>query len=239
MDDKKRRTRATTTGNHLQRGLGAVKPDQPVSVLAGEIEAEAYTLRPLMDADRDAFVALVHESLDHLSPWLPVLADGTSAEVFYEQERERAHEAERTGNALRLVAECRGQIVGAFALTNITRGLSFQADASWWIGKPYLRRKYARRGLGLLLRRAFASAPDGLGLHRVMATIAPDNEPSLRLASAFGFARYEAQDHHLRIGDAWVRHSCFVADAFEYAIREVKHATRSDSPIPLERDTGT
>ncbi len=233
MDDKKRRTRPVTPGNDLKRGLESVKPNQPVTVLVQNPDTEAYRLRPLADSDREEFVALVHESLDHLSPWLPVLADGTSAESFYEQERERAHEAERTGNALRLIAECRGQIVGAFALTNITRGLSFQADASWWIGKPYLRRKYARQGLGLLLRRAFANAPDGLGLHRVMATIAPDNEPSLRLADAFGFARNEAQDHHLRIGDAWVRHLCFVADAHEYAIREVKLTARRDSSIPL------
>ncbi len=239
MDDKKRRTRPATPGNDLKRGLEAVKPNQPVSVLAQEPDTEAFRLRPLVDADREAFIALVDESLEHLIPWLPVLADGTSAQEFYEQERERAHEAERTGNALRFVAECRGQIVGAFALTNITLGLSFQADASWWIGKPYLRRKYARHGLGLLLRRAFESAPDGLGLHRVMATIAPDNEPSLRLAHAFGFTRHEAQDHHLRIGDAWVRHLCFMADAHEYAIREVKHAMSSDPSIPLERDTDT
>jgi len=238
MDDKQRRTRPTT-GNHLQRGLEAVKPDQPVSVRAGEPVAAPYKLRPLTEADREAFIALVDKSLDHLSPWLPVLADGTSAEAFYEQERERSNEAERTGNAVRLIAECRGTIVGSFALTNITRGLCFQADASWWIGKPYLRRKYARRGLGLLLRRAFANAPDGLGLHRVMATIAPDNEPSLRLAKAYGFARYEAQDHHLRLGDAWVRHHCFVADAFEYAIREVKRPPRAETSVSLERETGT
>jgi len=221
MDDRPRRMRTRAeAGGRLASGMDAVKPARVVRVPTGD--AGAMVLRPLAESDRAAFVSLVEESLDHLSPWLPVLADGTGPEAFFEQELERGLEAARRGHAARFVAEIRGQIVGSFALTNITRGLSFQADASWWVGKAYLRRGHARQGLGKLLRVAFEDAPEGLGLTRVIATIAPENEASLRLARSFGFRRLEREDHHLRIGPVWKRHLCFAADSFDHERVELK-----------------
>lgn len=232
MAEAGRRTRGQQeAGGLLASGLDAVKPERAVCVPA----VAEMVLRPLAETDRAAFVGLVRASLDHLVPWLPVLANGTGPEAFFEQERERTIEAERTGSAARFVGVVGGEIVGSFALTNITRGLSFQADASWWVGEPHVRRGHARRGLGKLLRVAFEGAPAGLGLTRVMATIAPDNEASLRLARAFGFGRLASEDHFLRIGPAWKRHHCFAADAFEYARLEVKPAA-GDSPVRFGRD---
>jgi ribosomal-protein-alanine N-acetyltransferase len=217
MDPTPRRTQPAA----LHHRLDAIRPARPVHI-RDNAEAPAILLRPLAQSDRAAFIALVADSLDHLGPWLPVLADGTEPDAFFDDELERAARARRTGDAARFVAESQGRIVGAFALTNITRGLTLQADASWWIGLPHVRRGHARRGLAKLLRHAFADAPAGLGLHRVMATIAPDNEPSLRLARALGFTRLESQDHHLRVGPAWKRHHCFVADSRDYSGREIK-----------------
>lgn len=223
MDNRSRRMRTQAgEGGRLATGLDAVRPARVVRVPTAD--AAAMVLRPLAEGDRAAFVALVDESLDHLSPWLPVLADGTGPEAFFEQELERGADAVMRGNAARFVADLRGQIVGSFALTNITRGLSFHADASWWVGRPYLRRGHARQGLGKLLRVAFEGAPAGLGLTRVMATIAPENEASLRLARSFGFRRLEREDHHLRIGPVWKRHLCFAADAFDHERVELKPA---------------
>lgn len=240
MDPQPRRTRQKPEHpSELQSGLDAVRPPRPVRTRASDPADDAFALRSLTQTDREPFVSLVRDSHEHLVPWLPVLADGISPEDFFEHELERTRTARRTLDAARFIAEHQGRIIGAFALTNITRGLTLQADASWWIGQPYLRQGHARRGLARLLRHAFADAPTGLGLHRVLATIAPDNDPSLRLARAFGFTRLASQDHHLRIGPAWKKHHCFAADAFEYAGREIKPAApdrSTDRPVRLDSD---
>src|SRR5690606_24776145 len=100
--------------------------------------------------------------------------------------------------------------------------LTLSADVSWWVARPFTRRGYATSGVRLLLRHAFADLPEGLGLHKVMAMIAPDNTASLKLARALGFRPFTQEDHYVRVGEVWKRHECWLADSLTPALTEVK-----------------
>ncbi len=235
MEASPRRTRQQSPQT-LAQGLDALTPDQPVAVPIPAPGQTGVALRPLTATDREAFVDLVEDSIEHLAPWLPVLADGTKPEAFFEQEIERGHDALQTGNAVRLIALRDHQIVGSFSLTNITRAMTRQCDASWWVGRRFLRQGIARAGLAYLLRHAFLDEPNGLGLHRVMATIDPDNSPSLNLAKLFSFTRTPSEDHYLRIGPSWKKHHCYAADAFDLAAIELKPYRPIDNSLRSDRD---
>lgn len=226
----------SATHQPLTKGLDAITPAKPLAVSIPVCSTSAITLRTLEPGDRRAFISLVQGSLDHLAPWLPVLADGTTPEDFFDQEIVRTHAAFETGNAVRCIALRQGRIVGSFSFTNITRAMTRQCDASWWVGRPYLRQGIARTGLAAMLKWAFLDEPHGLGLHRVMATIDPDNKPSLQLARSFGFTRVPSEDHYLRIGPTWKKHQVFAADAFELEAIQLKPNRPRTNPLPSKRD---
>jgi ribosomal-protein-alanine N-acetyltransferase len=218
----------------LVRGLDAVSPARPVSVLAADTQdrsgdaaesvPQGIWLRPICADDRGEYVRLAEASRNELERWLPAFAMGQTAASHFEDELERAVTGDESRTAFRRLVMHRQSIVGTVSLINISRGLTLSADVSWWIGTPMTRRGYARAALRLLLRQAFGPIPDGLGLHRLCATIDPANEPSVRLASACGFARYPAEDHHLLIGQEWKRHHCYVAEIHTSTFTELKPA---------------
>lgn len=213
----------------MRAGIESMSLERPAEVLAREEPAPRLALRALTEADRAEFVELINISLPHLAPWIPTLARGVSSEEFFELELERTLTEEPKRRSVRRVGVVDGRIIGMFNLFNISMGLSMQADISWWVAKPYTRRGYAGQALKLLLRDAFADLPKGLGLHRVMAMIAPENVASLKLARSLGFTRHMREDHYIQIGQTWKKHECWLADAMQTSLTEIKTPRSSES----------
>ena len=92
----------------------------------------------------------------------------------------------RTGSELPtlMVDAADGRLLGAVGLHNLDPE-SGRCSAGYWVAATERRRGVARRGLLLLCRYAFAE----LGVQRVELWIEPENDPSLRVAEAAGFAR--------------------------------------------------
>lgn len=232
-----RRTRAQSTAHPLKQALASVAANLPTEVLPREQSEQRFGLRPLTEHDRDEFINLVTGSLDHLAPWLPIFARGITPREFFELELERTQSEEPVRKSVRRVGTCDGRIVGMFNLFNITLGLMLQADISWWVAAPYCRRGFATAGVRELVRYAFADIPEGLGLHRINATIAPDNVASLKLAKALGFSRRPQEDQSIRIGETWKMHECWVRDVCNQSLTEIKPERASrESSLRSERD---
>ncbi|GAB4382995.1 MAG: hypothetical protein Kow0022_01710 [Phycisphaerales bacterium] len=213
----------------LRAGIESMNLDRPAEVMAREEPTPRIALRALTEQDRAEFVELVNVSLPHLSPWIPGLARGQSSEEFFELELERTLSEEPKRRSFRRVGVVDGRIIGMFNLFNISIGLTMQSDISWWVARPYTRRGYAGQAIRLLMRHAFTELPEGLGLHRVMAMIAPENVASLRLARSLGFVRHVREDHYIQIGQTWKKHECWMADAMQASLTEIKTPRGSES----------
>lgn len=222
MPQASRPDRAGGSSVSLREGIASMSGKLPAQVFTREESTPRFTLRALTASDRDEFVALVEGSLAHLSPWIPLLARGASPEEFFDTELERTLKEEPARHSFRRIGIADERMVGMFNLFNCSSGLTLTADASWWVARPYVRRGYATAGVRFLLRHAFADLPEGLGLHKVMAMIAPENLASLKLARALGFRPFMQEDHYVRVGDTWKRHECWVADSLAPALTEVK-----------------
>ena len=195
--------------------LGRIAPTTPVEVISPEeVRTPNLTLRPLVEADRGAFLALVRGSREHLTPWVPLHAPGESDDAYFDRQLERCRSGDASGESWRRVGALRdGTLVGVFNLNAITRGLSWYADAVWWIGRAYTRRGLATEGVSAMLEFALSDPPAGLGLHAVHAGIDPENTPSRRLVERLGFVEDPTQRSHLQVGSQWRTHDFFVKRA--------------------------
>ncbi|HZW10837.1 MAG TPA: GNAT family protein [Phycisphaerales bacterium] len=203
--------RRTLTLADSRDGLAALKPGKPLEVLGREhLRTPRLVLRPFRAADRDEFIRVVRESRDHLAEFSPLHMPGESDGELFARQLRLALEGDSTLNACRRAAfDESGRLVCAINLNSIRRGLTFEADANWWTGADALHRGYATEALGALLLHAFTDLPAGLGLHRVLAGIQPQNTASRRLAERLGFRRLGPERSYLHAGGKWDLHEMY------------------------------
>ncbi|MBK9187838.1 MAG: GNAT family N-acetyltransferase [Phycisphaerales bacterium] len=193
--------------------LGPLKPQRPVEVTApGVLVTSRLFLRPLIEADRAGVVPLIRQTRATLEPWMSIFAEGETDDGFFTRQLERTITGERGGIAFRRGAFLAdGSFIGCVNLTNIARGLSFEADMHWWIVENYRGKGYGTEAVQAVLDYALAEIPKGLGLHKVQAIVLPGNVASERLATRVGFTlggkRTQAS---AVVNGQWERHDLYV-----------------------------
>ena len=200
------------------RDVAGLAAHTPTKVDVPEMVRTArLTLRPLLSIDHEAFIAMVRVSEEHLRAWVPLHDEGESDDAYFRRQLRLCEEGDVNGSAWRRVGVLDdGQLVGMFNLNAITRGLSWEADAAWWLGVDHLGRGLATEGVRGMLRHALTPAPQGLGLFGVHCGIAPGNETSRRVAERCGFARQDGRHSYLKVGGHWAYHEFyFCADVHE------------------------
>ncbi len=193
------------------RTTARITPARPIAVDV-KTDKEHLTLRPLQESDREAFCEILSASRAQLDRFSPLHRPGETDDELFSRLLQMAIDGDATGKACRRVGVLDdGTLIGAFNLNEITRGLTWEADANWWIDARLAGRGLATLGVRALLRYAFDDLPAGLGLHRVTCSIMPGNTASKRVAEKAGFRMQEGVCIHLHLGQRWVRHDVFVA----------------------------
>ena len=183
---------------------------------------ERLSLRPLVESDRGEFVRVWDISAKHFGPWTPRHDPSQTLDGLFDKWLSRSVAGQRTGLEYRLVATMppapaqTDRAVGYFHLFQVERGAFFNATASWMVSADATRQGYGVEGVNALLTLAFATQPDGLGLHRVQAAIIPDNTASVSLAGKCGFRREGLAKDYLRINGRWQDHFLFAKLASEH-----------------------
>ncbi|MBV9941400.1 MAG: GNAT family N-acetyltransferase [Solirubrobacterales bacterium] len=166
------------------------------------------SVRPPTPADREAYLAAMHESRELHRPWLAA-ATGESFETLL-----RHVEDERFDPML----VCRigdGAIVGFINISEIVRG-GFQSAFLGYGGvAAYAGQGYMSEGLELVLARAFTE----LGLHRLEANIQPGNRASIALVQGAGFVREGFSERYLKIAGRWRDHERWAIRAEQWRAR--------------------
>ena len=90
-------------------------------------------------------------------------------------------------------------------LGNVRRGVAQCGTLGYWMGEKYAGQGYMAKAVRALLRHAFLE----MGLHRIEAACAPDNERSRRLLERLGFQREGYARAYLLIDGAWQDHLLF------------------------------
>jgi [ribosomal protein S5]-alanine N-acetyltransferase len=151
-------------------------------------------LRLLARGDADAFLAAVHRSTELHRPWS---YPPDTLESFIEYtERDPAR------RVLGVFRSEDDELCGVFTISQIFYGPFQSAYLGYYAFGPFAGHGYMREGLELVLRYAF----DELGLHRLQASIQPENHRSIALVAAAGFRNEGLSERYLKIGGVWRDH---------------------------------
>ena len=171
------------------------------------IRTSRLALRALEPDDLHAYTALLNESRGKVDPYFPLHAETeTDADVFNRHLR-LAREGDEFGRAMRRIGINEdGEMIGAFSLLSISRGLEWKADVTAWLSPRVWGRGYATEAVTGLVDHAFAALPEGLGLHRLNAWIVVENDQSKRLFGRLGFNQSGEERSFLSVNEAWHMH---------------------------------
>jgi ribosomal-protein-alanine N-acetyltransferase len=174
---------------------------------SGRIEGEGLYLRPALMADFDAWRLLRGESRAFLTPWEPTwpLDDLTRSAFHRRVQRQDRERAEDEAYAYLIFRTTDDALLGGLTLGNMRRGVAQCGTLGYWMGEKYAGTGIMTKAARALLRHAFLE----MGLHRVEAACAPDNERSRRLLERLGFQREGFARSYLLIDGAWQDHFLF------------------------------
>jgi [ribosomal protein S5]-alanine N-acetyltransferase len=184
--------------------------DPDIHGAAQRREAARVYLREMRRGDREAFLAMVHESRALHRPW-------TYPPERPDQFEELVARARRD-DFVCLIACDKGTdaIAGVFTISQIVRGAFQSAYLGYYGSARFARQGYMREAMGLVLDHAFSV----LRLHRLEANIQPGNTASIALARGSGFRLEGYSPRYLLIGGQWRDHE-------RYAITVDEHARRN------------
>lgn len=175
----------------------------PVRVTAGSV-----SLRPLRRSDGDRWQQIRIRDQAQISPW-----DATSSVPWadrhnraqWHSHRSLLMAAARRGEVLPFVIVVGGQFVGQITIGGVQRGALRSAWVGYWVDSAVGGGGVATAALALTVGHALGP----VGLHRVEATIAPENRASQAVVAHLGFRQEGYLQRYLDIDGAWRDHLLF------------------------------
>jgi ribosomal-protein-alanine N-acetyltransferase len=152
------------------------------------------SVRLLGRADADAFLDAVGRSRDLHHPW-SYPPDTPDAYREYT-------ELDPARRVLGVFRSEDDELCGVFTISQMFYGPFQSAYLGYYAFTPFAGYGHMRAGLELVLRYAF----EELGLHRLQASIQPENHRSIALVSAAGFRKEGFSTRYLKIGGDWRDH---------------------------------
>lgn len=179
---------------------GWPSPAGPIRVPGGVVR-----LRPVRMRDAAQWSRIRLRDQAHLEPWEPVadvnwqvrhavttwpsICSGMRAEA-------------RKGRMLPFVIEVDGQFCGQLTIGNVTHGALRSAWIGYWVAKDVTGGGVATAALALGVDLGFGQ----VRLHRIEATVRPENAPSRAVLKKTGFREEGLLQRYLEVDGAWRDH---------------------------------
>ncbi len=189
-------------------------PGWPAHLGPLRVPAGTVALRPVRLRDAAAWSAVRIRDEHHLAPWEPSMP-GT-----WEQ-RHAAGEwpvrwmslrsAGRRGAALPFAVTLDGRFVGHVMVGNVVREPLLSAYVGYWVDSRVTGGGVITAAVALAVDHCFGV----VGLHRLEATVRPENAASLRVLAKLGFRLEGLFRRYLDVDGGWRDHQCFAMTAEE------------------------
>lgn len=186
-------------------GSGSAHPGWPAALGPVQVPAGVVRLRParLRDGPQWSRARLAERA--ELEPWEPgTELDWTarhSVSAWPAMHSGLRAEARR-GRMLPYVIELDGRFRGQLTIGNVTHGALRSAWIGYWVSRQVTGGGVATGALALGLDHCFGP----VGLHRVEATVRPENVASRRVLGKVGFREEGLLKRYLNVDGAWRDH---------------------------------
>jgi [ribosomal protein S5]-alanine N-acetyltransferase len=111
----------------------------------------------------------------------------------------------RRGMSLPFVITVDGRFAGQITVGNVVRGSLCSAWVGYWVASGMTGGGVATASVALVVDHCFTIG----GLHRLEATVRPENMASLRVLEKLGFRQEGVFQRYLDVAGAWRDHLCF------------------------------
>jgi len=180
----------------------------PVTLDEPNLLAAAVGLRPIRVKDAAAWRDSRVRNASWLRPWEPTNPETplyrTTLGPYVAMARTMRREA-RQGLTLPWVVTYDGQFAGQLTVGGIVWGSSRSAQVGYWIDQAFAGQGVIPTALAMALDHCFFA----VGLHRVEATIRPENVASRRVVEKLGFREEGVRRRSLHIDGSWRDHVCY------------------------------
>ena len=172
------------------------------------------SLRPIRVKDAATWREIRVRNADWLRPWEPTNPETplyrSSLGPYVAMARTMRREA-RQGLTLPWVVTYGDQFAGQLTVGSIVWGSARSAQVGYWIDEAYAGRGIIPTVLAMAVDHCFGV----IGLHRLEASIRPENHASRRVVEKLGFREEGVRVRQLHINGAWRDHVCYSLTAEE------------------------
>ncbi|MGE2721506.1 GNAT family N-acetyltransferase [Mycolicibacterium celeriflavum] len=183
----------------------SVHPGWPMSAGPLRVAAGMVRLRPIRLRDGAQWSRIRLADRAHLEPWEPAAGadwDMRHAITSWPSVCSGLRSEARKGRMVPFVIELDGQFCGQLTIGNITHGALRSAWIGYWVAKAINGGGVATAALALGVDHCFGP----VGLHRVEATVRPENAASRAVLAKVGFREEGLLRRYLDVDGAWRDH---------------------------------
>jgi [ribosomal protein S5]-alanine N-acetyltransferase len=181
----------------------------PLAVPAGIVE-----LRPPRLFDASTWSRIRIRERSHLENWEPT-APGSWEErngvLAWPSQWSALRGLARRGQTLPFMILVDGVLAGQVTVGNVLRGSLRSAWVGYWVDSEVTGGGVATAATALVVDHCFRHA----ALHRIEATVRPENTPSVRVLTKLGFREEGLFRRYLDVAGGWRDHICFALTAEE------------------------
>lgn len=189
-------------------------PGWPAKLGPLRTKAGAVALRPVRLRDGRAWHRIRTRDQEYLERWEPS-APGSWQErhsgLSWPAQWAGLRTLARRGSCLPLAITVDDEFAGQLTVGNVIRASLQSAWIGYWVDSEHAGRGVATAAVALAVDHCFAEA----GLHRLEATVRPDNAASLRVLNKLGFRKEGLFERYLIVDGGWRDHLCFAITAEE------------------------
>jgi ribosomal-protein-alanine N-acetyltransferase len=204
----------------------AKHPGWPTTVGPVRLQAGLLTLRPVKMRDGSTWSRLRISNQNELLPWEPT-GVGQWERRHHSSAWAPLHSVlkseARRGAMLPYVIELDGRYVGQLTVGNIQRGAVLSAWIGYWVDREHTGRGIAQAAVALGVDHCFGP----VGLHRLDATVQPDNLASQAVLKAIGFREEGLLKRYMDVNSRWRDHLLFAMTSDEVVGSAVDTLVRS------------
>jgi len=182
-------------------------------------------VRPIRLRDGGAWSAIRSRDERHLAPWepdTPGLWAQRNTVAEWPARWSALRSLGRRGLGLPFAITLDGEFVGQVMVGNVVRDPLWSAYVGYWVGSHAVMGGVTTAAVALVLDHCFGP----VGLHRVEATVRPENIASRRVLEKLGFREEGLFRRYLNVDGAWRDHLCYAITVEELETRAVQRLIR-------------